>query len=200
MERGKLTQALDCLQHAHKLAPEEDYIVRHLKIVQQRLLNLKQAPGMQKQKSIAFAKYDPSDFGGGSSSSSSSNSGNNIDDIDNMANDNSVSTNGVENFHSSRNYEDNFAKTNGLSSQNQKHSDKSTIATERNSIKSADTADVSVSQTKTTTTTTTTPVTPNKQKQYRQSATSAVGRGGVTEENALPIFVHDLDDPSSGTS
>lgn len=64
VERGKLTQALDCLQHAHKLAPQEDYILKHLKIVQQRLANLKQAPGMQRQKTIAFAKYDPMDFGG----------------------------------------------------------------------------------------------------------------------------------------
>lgn len=64
VERGKLTQALDCLQHAHKLAPQEDYILKHLKIVQQRLANLKQAPGMQRQKTIAFAKYDPKDFGG----------------------------------------------------------------------------------------------------------------------------------------
>lgn len=64
VERGKLTQALDCLQHAHKLAPQEDYILKHLKIVQQRLANLKQAPGMHTQKIIAFAKYDPTDFGG----------------------------------------------------------------------------------------------------------------------------------------
>lgn len=64
VERGKLTQALDCLQHAHKLAPQEGYILKHLKIVQQRLANLKQAPGMQRQKTIAFAKYDPKDFGG----------------------------------------------------------------------------------------------------------------------------------------
>lgn len=64
MERGKLTQALDCLQHAHKLAPQEDYILKHLKIVQQRLSNLKQAPGMHHQKTIAFEKYDPTDFGG----------------------------------------------------------------------------------------------------------------------------------------
>lgn len=66
VERGKLTQALDCLQRAHKLAPQEDYILKHLKIVQQRLANLKQAPGMLQQKNIAFAKYDPKDFGGSS--------------------------------------------------------------------------------------------------------------------------------------
>lgn len=70
VERGKLTQALDCLQHAHKLAPQEDYILKHLKIVQQRLANLKQAPGMQRQKTIAFAKYDPKDFGGSTATAS----------------------------------------------------------------------------------------------------------------------------------
>lgn len=64
VERGKLTQALDCLHHAHKLAPHEDYIFKHLKIVQQRLAKLKQAPGMNQQKTIAFAEYDPTDFGG----------------------------------------------------------------------------------------------------------------------------------------
>lgn len=64
VERGKLTQALDCLHHAHKLAPHEDYIFKHLKIVQQRLAKLKQAPGMHQQKTIAFAEYDPTDFGG----------------------------------------------------------------------------------------------------------------------------------------
>lgn len=64
VERGKLAQAQDCLQHAHQLAPNEDYILRHLKIVQQRIANLKQATGMAKQKSTAFAEYDPKDFGG----------------------------------------------------------------------------------------------------------------------------------------
>lgn len=65
MERGKLAAAQDCLQHAHQLAPNEDYILRHLKIVQTRITNLRQTDGMNKQKSIAFAAYDPNDFGGG---------------------------------------------------------------------------------------------------------------------------------------
>lgn len=37
VERGQLGQAEKCLQAAHQLAPNEDYIVRHLRIVQQRL-------------------------------------------------------------------------------------------------------------------------------------------------------------------
>lgn len=78
VERGKLTQALDCLEYAHKLAPQEDYILKHLKIVQQRLANLKQAPGMHHQKIIAFAKYDPTDFGGAKTETNS------IDDRDQL--------------------------------------------------------------------------------------------------------------------
>lgn len=37
VERGNLRKAEACLKEAHKLAPKEDYIIRHLKIVQQRL-------------------------------------------------------------------------------------------------------------------------------------------------------------------
>jgi len=37
VERGLLEKAEPCLQAVHKLAPNEDYIVRHLRIVQQRL-------------------------------------------------------------------------------------------------------------------------------------------------------------------
>lgn len=37
VERGQLVQAETCLQSAHTLAPTEDYILRHLRIVQQRL-------------------------------------------------------------------------------------------------------------------------------------------------------------------
>lgn len=78
VERGKLTQALDCLHHAHKLAPHEDYIFKHLKIVQQRLAKLRQAPGMHHQKTIAFAEYDPTDFGGATTETKP------IDDSDQM--------------------------------------------------------------------------------------------------------------------
>lgn len=65
MERGKLAKAQECLQYAHQLAPNEDYILRHLQIVQTRILKLKQAAGHHKEKEIAFAEFDPTDFGGG---------------------------------------------------------------------------------------------------------------------------------------
>lgn len=45
VERGKLLEALECLQTAHKLAPEEDYVYRHLQIVQNRILKMKLQSG-----------------------------------------------------------------------------------------------------------------------------------------------------------
>lgn len=43
VERGLLKEAETCLQKAHLMAPHEDYIVKHLKIVQNRL-QAKQPP------------------------------------------------------------------------------------------------------------------------------------------------------------
>lgn len=40
VERGKLLEAQSCLQEAHRLAPEEDYVFRHLQIVQNRIAKL----------------------------------------------------------------------------------------------------------------------------------------------------------------
>lgn len=40
MERGDLLRAEKCFIRASQLAPHEDYIVRHLKIVQQRITKL----------------------------------------------------------------------------------------------------------------------------------------------------------------
>ncbi|XP_018562802.1 transmembrane and TPR repeat-containing protein CG4050-like [Anoplophora glabripennis] len=40
VERGKLLDAQSCLQEAHRLAPEEDYVLRHLQIVQNRIAKL----------------------------------------------------------------------------------------------------------------------------------------------------------------
>lgn len=69
VERGRLAKAQECLQHAHHLAPGEDYILRHLQIVQTRLGKLRQSADWSKEKEIAFAEYDPTDFGGSSSGS-----------------------------------------------------------------------------------------------------------------------------------
>lgn len=65
VERGKLAQAQACLSHAHQLAPSEDYILKHLQIVQTRIARLKSSAGMEKEKEIAFAEFDPMEFGGG---------------------------------------------------------------------------------------------------------------------------------------
>lgn len=65
VERGKLAQAHSCLEHAHQLAPTEDYILRHLQIVQTRISKLKTLSGYSKEKEIAFTEFDPKEFGGG---------------------------------------------------------------------------------------------------------------------------------------
>lgn len=44
VERGKLLQAQVCLEKAHKLAPGEDYVLRHLQIVQNRIAKMKLNP------------------------------------------------------------------------------------------------------------------------------------------------------------
>ncbi|XP_022904598.2 protein O-mannosyl-transferase Tmtc3-like [Onthophagus taurus] len=41
VERGKLLEAQTCLEQAHELAPEEDYVLRHLQIVQNRIAKMK---------------------------------------------------------------------------------------------------------------------------------------------------------------
>jgi len=40
VERGNLLRAEACLTHAHRLAPNEDYVLRHLNIVQSRISKL----------------------------------------------------------------------------------------------------------------------------------------------------------------
>ncbi|XP_058831025.1 protein O-mannosyl-transferase Tmtc3-like [Topomyia yanbarensis] len=64
VERGKLVQAQSCLAHAHQLAPGEDYILRHLQIVQTRIGRLRGTPGTSREKEIAFTEFDPREFGG----------------------------------------------------------------------------------------------------------------------------------------
>lgn len=41
VERGKLLEAQACLEKAHELAPGEDYVFRHLQIVQNRITKMK---------------------------------------------------------------------------------------------------------------------------------------------------------------
>lgn len=64
MERKQLLKARACLQHAHLLAPTETYIVQHLKIVETRIEKLKQTPGAEREKEMAFKEFDASEFGG----------------------------------------------------------------------------------------------------------------------------------------
>ena len=40
VERGELVRAEKCLAQAHQMAPHEDYVLRHLKIVQTRIAKL----------------------------------------------------------------------------------------------------------------------------------------------------------------
>lgn len=53
VERGKLLEAQSCLEQAHSLAPEEDYIIKHLNIVRNRIskLPLNEDLGDTKEKS-----------------------------------------------------------------------------------------------------------------------------------------------------
>ncbi|KAF5297988.1 hypothetical protein FQA39_LY11863 [Lamprigera yunnana] len=44
VERGKLLEAETCLEQTHKLAPGEDYVLRHLQIVKNRITKLKINP------------------------------------------------------------------------------------------------------------------------------------------------------------
>lgn len=46
VERGHLTKAEQCLKQVHLLSPDEEYILRHLNIVQARLARLKQQVGI----------------------------------------------------------------------------------------------------------------------------------------------------------
>ncbi|XP_046643729.1 protein O-mannosyl-transferase Tmtc3-like [Daphnia pulicaria] len=50
VERGDLSAAEKCLQQAHRLAPHEDYIVRHLNIVQTRIAKLIAAQQKKQQQ------------------------------------------------------------------------------------------------------------------------------------------------------
>lgn len=50
VERGELAAAETCLSRAHAMAPHEDYILRHLKIVRSRLAKFSQ---MQQQQQHA---------------------------------------------------------------------------------------------------------------------------------------------------
>lgn len=62
VERKRLAKADACLKYAHYLAPKEDYMLRHLQIVQTRLQKLSKLPNTSVQKQTAYTEYDPDDF------------------------------------------------------------------------------------------------------------------------------------------
>lgn len=64
VERGFLAKAFACLHEAHKLAPHEDYIMKHLQIIETRLAKLKAQATHSREKDLAFADYDAREFGG----------------------------------------------------------------------------------------------------------------------------------------
>ena len=58
VERGDLSAAEKCLQQAHRLAPHEDYIVRHLGIVQNRIAKLIAAQKAKQQSQQVHKKAE----------------------------------------------------------------------------------------------------------------------------------------------
>lgn len=60
VERGRLLQAQACLEHAHRLAPEEEYVLRHLQIIQNRITKTKLTPNTEEHE--AFHHIDISEF------------------------------------------------------------------------------------------------------------------------------------------
>ncbi|XP_037945522.1 protein O-mannosyl-transferase Tmtc3 [Teleopsis dalmanni] len=62
VERKHLARAAACLTYAHHMAPNEDYIKRHLQIVQSRLLKLSKLPDSSPEKRTAFIDYNPTEF------------------------------------------------------------------------------------------------------------------------------------------
>ncbi|CAL4067251.1 unnamed protein product, partial [Meganyctiphanes norvegica] len=82
VERGDLLTAETCLSQAHQMAPQEDYILRHLKIVQARLTKYKEMQQQQQQQQNSEGMgertdghYHAAPAATSSSSSSSGNSG-----------------------------------------------------------------------------------------------------------------------------
>ncbi|XP_068146188.1 protein O-mannosyl-transferase Tmtc3 [Drosophila tropicalis] len=62
VERKRLAKAAACLHYAQRLAPAEDYIGRHLQIVQARLQKINKLPETALERQIAYEDYDPLEF------------------------------------------------------------------------------------------------------------------------------------------
>ncbi|CAH0560711.1 unnamed protein product [Brassicogethes aeneus] len=66
VERGKLLEAKECLEKAHLLAPEEDYVLRHLQIVTNRINKMQLNPpemdvNAEKSKVVSNKSADVTD-------------------------------------------------------------------------------------------------------------------------------------------
>lgn len=62
VERKHLARAQLCLRFAHFLAPAEDYILRHLQIVEQRLQKIYKLPDTSPEKQLALLDFNPKEF------------------------------------------------------------------------------------------------------------------------------------------
>lgn len=62
VERKHLARAKMCLRYAHYLAPAEDYILRHLQIVEQRLHKIYKLPDTSPEKQLALVDFNPKEF------------------------------------------------------------------------------------------------------------------------------------------
>ncbi|XP_075165345.1 transmembrane O-mannosyltransferase targeting cadherins 3 [Haematobia irritans] len=62
VERKHMAKAQRCLRFAHQLAPGEDYILRHLQIVDQRMQKINKLPDQSPEKQLALADFNPKEF------------------------------------------------------------------------------------------------------------------------------------------
>ncbi|XP_055917100.1 protein O-mannosyl-transferase Tmtc3 [Eupeodes corollae] len=62
VERRKLAKALKCLTYVHHMAPGEEYILKHLKIVQVRLTKINKFPDSSPEKQLALSDKDSDEF------------------------------------------------------------------------------------------------------------------------------------------
>lgn len=62
VERKWLAKAAACLHLAHRLAPAEDYIGRHLQIVNARMHKVNKLPDTSPERQLAYQDYDPLEF------------------------------------------------------------------------------------------------------------------------------------------
>lgn len=62
VERKHLARAQLCLHYAYSLAPNEDYILPHLKIVEQRLQKIYKLPETSPEKQLALVDFNPKEF------------------------------------------------------------------------------------------------------------------------------------------